>query len=114
MDSSYGGNGSGEEETSNSQKGKKQYHRHSTQQIQQLEAFYKECPHPDKNQRQQLSRELGLDQKQIKFWFQNKRTQIKAQNERADNNALRAENERIHCENLAMQEALKKHHLSFL
>ncbi|KAK4430476.1 Homeobox-leucine zipper protein ROC8 [Sesamum alatum] len=107
MDSSYGGNGSGEEETSNSQKGKKQYHRHSTQQIQQLEAFYKECPHPDKNQRQQLSRELGLDQKQIKFWFQNKRTQIKAQNERADNNALRAENERIHCQNLAMQEALK-------
>ncbi|KAL6523002.1 hypothetical protein OROMI_031350 [Orobanche minor] len=107
MDLSYGGSGSGEEEIYNSQKGKKQYHRHSTQQIQQLEAFYKECPHPDKNQRQQLSRELGLDQKQIKFWFQNKRTQIKAQNERADNNTLRTENERIHFENLAMQEALK-------
>ncbi|GFP82392.1 homeobox-leucine zipper protein roc8 [Phtheirospermum japonicum] len=104
---SYGGSGSGEEEIYNSQKGKKQYHRHSTQQIQQLEAFYKECPHPDKNQRQQLSRELGLDPKQIKFWFQNKRTQIKAQNEKADNNALRTENEKIHFENLAMQEALK-------
>ncbi|GER27243.1 homeobox-leucine zipper family protein, partial [Striga asiatica] len=104
MDLSYG---SGEEEIYNSRKGKKQYHRHSTQQIQQLEAFYKECPHPDKNQRQQLSRELGLDQKQIKFWFQNKRTQIKAQNERADNNALRSENERIHFENIAMQEALE-------
>ncbi|CAA0813484.1 Homeobox-leucine zipper protein HDG11 [Striga hermonthica] len=106
MDLSYGGSGSGEE-IYNSRKGKKQYHRHSTQQIQQLEAFYKECPHPDKNQRQQLSRELGLDQKQIKFWFQNKRTQIKAQNERADNNALRSENERIHFENIAMQEALE-------
>ncbi|KAL3613369.1 hypothetical protein CASFOL_042782 [Castilleja foliolosa] len=104
---SYGGSGSGDEEIYNSQKGKKQYHRHSTQQIQQLEAFYKECPHPDKNQRQQLSRELGLDPKQIKFWFQNKRTQIKAQNEKADNNALRTENERLHCENLAMQETLK-------
>ncbi|KAG8373525.1 hypothetical protein BUALT_Bualt11G0033200 [Buddleja alternifolia] len=30
-----------------------------------------------------------------------------AQNERADNNALRSENERIHFENLTMQEALK-------
>lgn len=107
MNSSNGGNGSGEEEVYNSQRGKKQYHRHSTQQIQQLEDFYKECPHPDKNQRQHLSRELGLDQKQIKFWFQNKRTQIKAQNEKADNNALRAENEKIHFENLAMQEALR-------
>ncbi|KAL3630382.1 hypothetical protein CASFOL_023366 [Castilleja foliolosa] len=104
---SYGGSGWGEEEIYNSEKGKKQYHRHSTQQIQQLEAFYKECPNPDKNQRQLLSRELGLDPKQIKFWFQNKRTQIKAQNEKADSDALRTENEKIHFENLAMQEALK-------
>ncbi|KAK2973163.1 hypothetical protein RJ640_009586 [Escallonia rubra] len=32
---------------------------------------------------------------------------VVAQNERADNNSLRAENERIHCENLALGEALK-------
>ncbi|KAL7094288.1 hypothetical protein ACP275_11G093800 [Erythranthe tilingii] len=107
MDSSNGRNGSGDEENYNSREGKKQYHRHTTEQIQQLEAFYSECPHPDKNQRQQLSRELGLDQKQIKFWFQNKRTQIKALNERADNNSLRSENERIHFENLSMHEVLK-------
>ncbi|XP_051117799.1 homeobox-leucine zipper protein ROC8-like [Andrographis paniculata] len=105
-----GGNESGDEgmaAPSSSRKGKKTYHRHSTQQIQQLEAAYKECPHPDKNQREQLSQELGLDQKQIKFWFQNKRTQVKAQNEKANNSTLRSENERIHYENLAMQEALK-------
>ncbi|KAL7094296.1 hypothetical protein ACP275_11G094000 [Erythranthe tilingii] len=107
MDLSNGRNGSGDEENYNSREGKKLYHRHTTEQIQQLEAFYNECPHPDKNQRQQLSRELGLDQKQIKFWFQNKRTQIKALNERADNNSLRSENERIHFENLSMHEALK-------
>lgn len=29
------------------------------------------------------------------------------QNERADNNVLRVENERMHCENLAFREALK-------
>ncbi|KAK6154095.1 hypothetical protein DH2020_013734 [Rehmannia glutinosa] len=85
MDLSYGGSGSGEEENYNSQKGKKNYHQPKAA----------------------IEQELGLDQKQIKFWFQNKRTQIKAQNEKADNNALRTENERIHFENLAMQEALK-------
>ncbi|CAK9169789.1 unnamed protein product [Ilex paraguariensis] len=109
MDFGYGGNGSPDdhEETSHSLEGKKNYHRHSAQQIQQLEAFFKECPHPDENQRRRLSMELGLDTKQIKFWFQNKRTQTKAQNERADNSSLRTENERIHCENLAIVEALK-------
>ncbi|XP_057492623.1 homeobox-leucine zipper protein ROC8-like isoform X2 [Actinidia eriantha] len=110
MDFAYGGNVSGsgdEQEASNRRRSKKHYHRHTSYQIQQLEAFFKECPHPDDTQRRQLSRELGLDPKQIKFWFQNKRTQTKAQTERADNNALRLENEKIQCENLAFKEALK-------
>ncbi|CAI9786966.1 unnamed protein product [Fraxinus pennsylvanica] len=106
MDSGYGGSGSGNEQTSNSQWGKKQRRRHSTQQIQKLEAFFKECPYPDENQMLQLSRELALDPNQIKSWFQNKRTQTKAQHERAENSTLRSENERIQCENLAMKEAL--------
>ncbi|KAH9649330.1 homeobox-leucine zipper protein ROC8 [Citrus sinensis] len=97
-----------EQDATNSQnKGKITCHRHTTHQIQTLEAFFKDCPHPDENQRRQLSKELGLDLKQIKFWFQNKRTQTKAQNERANNSVLRAENERVHCENLAIREALK-------
>ncbi|KAH6811115.1 homeodomain GLABROUS 3 [Perilla frutescens var. frutescens] len=37
----------------------------------------REHPHPDPHQRLQLSSELGLDPKKIKFWFQNKRTQNK-------------------------------------
>ncbi|XP_054778062.1 homeobox-leucine zipper protein ROC8-like [Prosopis cineraria] len=88
-------------------KGRKIYHRHTPYQITQLEAFFKECPHPDENQRRQLGRELGLDPKQIKFWFQNKRTQTKTQHERQDNAMLRAENERMQCENIAFREALK-------
>ena len=39
--------------------------------------MFKECPHPDEKQRLQLSRELGLVPRQIKFWFQNRRTQVK-------------------------------------
>ncbi|XP_057971175.1 homeobox-leucine zipper protein ROC8 [Malania oleifera] len=102
-----GSRSSGDQEASNSQKGKKSYHRHTAYQIQRLEAFFKECPHPDENQRKQLGKELGLEPRQIKFWFQNKRTQTKTQNERADNSALRMENEKIQCENLLMRESLK-------
>uniref|UniRef100_A0A0E0L956 Uncharacterized protein n=1 Tax=Oryza punctata TaxID=4537 RepID=A0A0E0L956_ORYPU len=96
-----------EPEGSDSQRRRKRYHRHTPRQIQQLEAMFKECPHPDENQRAQLSRELGLEPRQIKFWFQNRRTQMKAQHERADNCFLRAENDKIRCENIAIREALK-------
>ncbi|CAI9113299.1 OLC1v1013872C1 [Oldenlandia corymbosa var. corymbosa] len=88
-------------------KKKKRYHRHTAHQIQRLESMFKECPHPDEKTRLQLSRELNLAPRQIKFWFQNRRTQMKAQHERADNCALRAENDKIRCENIAIREALK-------
>lgn len=39
--------------------------------------MFKECPHPDEKARNQLSRELSLHPRQIKFWFQNRRTQMK-------------------------------------
>ena len=42
-----------------------------------MASFFKECPHPDDKQRKELSRELGLEPLQLKFWFQNKRTQMK-------------------------------------
>ncbi|KAK1429109.1 hypothetical protein QVD17_11311 [Tagetes erecta] len=86
---------------------KKRYHRHTALQIQILESTFKECPHPDEKTRMQLSRELDLAPRQIKFWFQNRRTQMKAHHERADNCALRVENDKIRCENIVIREALK-------
>ncbi|GAB2277678.1 hypothetical protein Dimus_012383 [Dionaea muscipula] len=86
---------------------KRVYHRHSTGQVQRLEEFFRECPHPDDHQRRQLARELNLEPRQIKFWFQNKRTQTKSQTDRAYNSTLRVENERITNENIAIKEALK-------
>ncbi|MED6150818.1 Homeobox-leucine zipper protein hdg11 [Stylosanthes scabra] len=94
-------------DASSSERRKKRYHRHTANQIQRLETVFKECNHPDEKQRLQLSRELGLAPRQIKFWFQNRRTQMKAQGERADNCALRAENDKIRCENIVIREALK-------
>ncbi|KAI6702435.1 hypothetical protein NL676_011571 [Syzygium grande] len=86
---------------------KKRYHRHTARQIQEMEALFKECPHPDDKQRMRLSQELGLKPRQVKFWFQNRRTQMKAQQDRADNVILRAENDSLKNENYRLQAALR-------
>ncbi|KAL6906327.1 hypothetical protein ACP4OV_003928 [Aristida adscensionis] len=86
---------------------KKRYHRHTAHQIQQMEALFKECPHPDDKQRLKLSQELGLKPRQVKFWFQNRRTQMKAQQDRADNVLLRAENESLKSDNFRLQAAIR-------
>ncbi|KAG0482772.1 hypothetical protein HPP92_010856 [Vanilla planifolia] len=100
------GAASGDEHDLNHWPRKKRYHRHTQHQIQEMEAFFKECPHPDDKQRKELSRELGLEPLQVKFWFQNKRTQMKTQHERQENSQLRAENEKLRTENLRYKEAL--------
>ncbi|XP_061358812.1 homeobox-leucine zipper protein HDG11-like [Gastrolobium bilobum] len=69
--------------------------------------MFKECQNPDENQRRQMGEELGLKPIQIKFWFQNKRIQVKNLSERYKNNALRLEYESLQLENLRMKEALK-------
>ncbi|XP_019441536.1 PREDICTED: homeobox-leucine zipper protein MERISTEM L1-like isoform X2 [Lupinus angustifolius] len=86
----------------------KRYNRHSEEQIQQMEEFFKECPHPNDNQRKELSKHLKLDPSQVKFWFQNKRTQVKAQVERLNNQRLNGEIENLRAELERCQEALKK------
>ncbi|XP_042459145.1 homeobox-leucine zipper protein ROC2-like [Zingiber officinale] len=97
---------SGDDQDQNTRPRKKRYHRHTQHQIQEMEAFFKECPHPDDKQRKELSRELGLEPLQVKFWFQNKRTQMKNQHERHENSGLRAENEKLRAENMRYKEAL--------
>ncbi|CAA7394447.1 unnamed protein product [Spirodela intermedia] len=97
---------SGDEEEAGRHPKKKRYHRHTQHQIQVMESFFKECPHPDDKQRKELSRELGLEPLQIKFWFQNKRTQMKTQHERHENQQLRNENDKLRAENIRYREAL--------
>ncbi|KAJ3680138.1 hypothetical protein LUZ60_016416 [Juncus effusus] len=91
----------------NSRKRKKRYHRHTPQQIQELEALFKECPHPDEKQRAELSKRLCLENRQVKFWFQNRRTQMKTQIERHENTILRQENDKLRADNLAIREAMR-------
>ncbi|XP_059651469.1 homeobox-leucine zipper protein ANTHOCYANINLESS 2-like isoform X2 [Cornus florida] len=86
---------------------KKRYHRHTPQQIQELESLFKECPHPDEKQRLELSRRLCLETRQVKFWFQNRRTQMKTQLERHENSILRQENDKLRTENMSIRDAMR-------
>ncbi|KAI9161837.1 hypothetical protein LWI28_021188 [Acer negundo] len=89
-------------------KKRKKYHRHTAEQIREMEALFKESPHPDEKQRQQLSKQLGLAPRQVKFWFQNRRTQIKAIQERHENSLLKTEMEKLRDDNKAMRETINK------
>ncbi|KAL6509479.1 hypothetical protein OROGR_022789 [Orobanche gracilis] len=86
---------------------RKKYHRHTAFQIQELEAAFKNSPHPDEKGRLELSRRLGLEGRQIKFWFQNRRTQMKTQLERHENSILKQENDKLRIENITMNEAMR-------
>ncbi|XP_075502464.1 homeobox-leucine zipper protein HDG1-like isoform X1 [Primulina tabacum] len=86
---------------------RKKYHRHTPFQIQELEACFKENPHPDEKSRLELGRRLGLDVRQVKFWCQNRRTQIKTQLERHENSILKQENDKLRIENITMKEAMR-------
>ncbi|KAL4182418.1 hypothetical protein AMTRI_Chr11g93270 [Amborella trichopoda] len=99
--------GSGDDQDADNPPRKKRYHRHTPQQIQELEALFKECPHPDEKQRLELSRRLNLESRQVKFWFQNRRTQMKTQLERQENSILRQENDKLRAENMSIRDAMR-------
>ena len=84
---------------------KKRYRRHTKEQVQRLEDFFRTCPMPDGKQKMELSQELGLEPLQIKFWFQNRRTRMKTRHEHNETEFLRAENENLRAENKMYKEA---------
>ncbi|GAB2293530.1 hypothetical protein Dimus_027737 [Dionaea muscipula] len=91
-----------------SKKKRKRYHRHTAEQIREMEALFKDSPHPDEKQRQQLSKQLGLHPRQVKFWFQNRRTQIKAIQERHENSLLKTEIDKLKEESKTLRDSIQK------
>ncbi|KAK2653799.1 hypothetical protein Ddye_013655 [Dipteronia dyeriana] len=71
------GSGNDHDNNEDQEPSRKKYSKHTKQQIHVLESFFKEFPYPDEEQRNNLGMQLGLESRQIKFWFQNKRTQMK-------------------------------------
>ncbi|KAL8031492.1 hypothetical protein ABFX02_13G028900 [Erythranthe guttata] len=88
------------------QQNRKRHQRHTLHQIQQLEEYFWGNPHPTKKQRNELGEELGMEPLQIKFWFQNKRFQMKVKHEHRENTFLRVENEKLQEENSRLRESL--------
>ncbi|KAF1001683.1 hypothetical protein AG4045_013145 [Apium graveolens] len=62
-----------------------------------MEWFFQRCSHPDMEQRLQMARDLELAEPKVKYWFQNRRNQLKI-------SALKAENEIWKKECLRLQE----------
>ncbi|KAK3219850.1 hypothetical protein Dsin_013820 [Dipteronia sinensis] len=58
-------------------------------------SFCKEFPHPDDKQRNDLGAQLGMESRQIKFGFHNRRTQMKTHSEHHEHDKIRAENKML-------------------
>ncbi|XP_020187432.1 homeobox-leucine zipper protein ROC4 [Aegilops tauschii subsp. strangulata] len=77
--------------------------RHTPRQIQELQALFEQCPHPDEKQRAALGKRVRLQPSQVKFWFQNRRTQLKRESLMHENQLLMAENGKLRAENLSLR-----------
>ncbi|KAA8533755.1 hypothetical protein F0562_031272 [Nyssa sinensis] len=106
-DNLEGASGDDQEATGNRRPRKKKYHRHTPYQIQELEACFNQNPHPCEKTRLEIGKKLSLESKQVKFWFQNRRTQMKTQLERHENLILRQENDKLRVENIAIKDAMR-------
>uniref|UniRef100_A0ACD5Z605 Uncharacterized protein n=1 Tax=Avena sativa TaxID=4498 RepID=A0ACD5Z605_AVESA len=79
--------------------------RHKREQIQILEAVYHETPHPDETQRRELGMRVGMTELQVKFWFQNRRSAHKAQEQKRQIKKLLEANEALLVEQGALRSA---------
>ncbi|VAH00827.1 unnamed protein product [Triticum turgidum subsp. durum] len=78
------------------------YHRLRREQIQQLEAVFRESPYPDEKLRKTLSKRLGMSAQQVKFWFQNHRSSSKGKMLRQEASTLQLEKQMLNSERQAI------------
>ncbi|XP_074336810.1 homeobox-leucine zipper protein PROTODERMAL FACTOR 2-like [Apium graveolens] len=72
--------------------------RHTHEQINALEMCFKENVHPNELKRNEIAQTLGMEPMQVLCWFQNKRTQMRSQSKREQNEIIRSENEVLRAE----------------
>eukprot|EP00899_Mesostigma_viride_P021210 jgi/Mesvir1/29090/Mv18395-RA.1 len=81
--------------------------RHTEEQVEELERWFAKNPRPGEAVRLKLGEQLGLEPRQVKFWFQNRRTQIKTKHAIDGYTELKEELARIQTENTELKKALE-------
>eukprot|EP00267_Zea_mays_P051556 XP_020404517.1 homeobox-leucine zipper protein ROC6-like [Zea mays] len=80
--------------------------RFTMDQIQQLEAQFRVCRHPNLDARQELAAKTGLEERQVKFWFQNRRSQMKVKACGDENKGIRQELGKLKAENEELKQRM--------
>ncbi|KAK1396085.1 hypothetical protein POM88_005948 [Heracleum sosnowskyi] len=82
--------------------------RHTGHHINALEEYFKEHSHPNELQRNELALRLGMHPTQVMCWFRNKRTQLRSQSKREENELLKSENNMLPAQIQHFTEVLSK------
>ncbi|KAK1396087.1 hypothetical protein POM88_005950 [Heracleum sosnowskyi] len=82
--------------------------RHTGHHINALEEYFKEHSHPNELQRNELALRLGMHPTQVMCWFQNKRTQMRSQSKREENELLKSENNMLRAQIQHFTEVITK------
>nr|CAB3452675.1 unnamed protein product [Digitaria exilis]CAB3456388.1 unnamed protein product [Digitaria exilis] len=80
--------------------------RHTPAQIQELRAVFEQCNHPDEKTRRALGTKIGLEARQVRFWFQNQRSQMQAKAMVEDGKLVRQEHATLMAENVSLRHAM--------
>ncbi|CAL5017538.1 unnamed protein product [Urochloa decumbens] len=95
-----------EEHNLQGRKSTKRGKRFTAQQIIELEFSFQLGAHPNDSQRQDIADRIGLDARQVKFWFQNRRTKTKVKAVGDENKDIKRENAQLQAENMILQKKL--------
>nr|CAB3504184.1 unnamed protein product [Digitaria exilis] len=80
--------------------------RHTPAQIQELRAVFEQCNHPDEKTRRALGTKIGLEARQVRFWFQNQRSQMQAKAMVEDGKLVQQEHATLMAENVSLRHAM--------
>ncbi|KAL5060134.1 hypothetical protein RYX36_031738 [Vicia faba] len=88
--------------------GEKKKKKLTSNQINYLERCFQEDIKLDSKRKMNLSRELGLQPRQITVWFQNRRTRLKTKQLEHSYDVLKQENQKLQKEVMELKEKLKE------